>query len=78
MKQIPGQISLAEYTPPQPIIHPVDIRNILDDAYCPRCNYCLDEIEELDCKQCPVCGLYIDWAPWHRMNDKEENHEGTD
>lgn len=33
MKQIPGQISLAEYTPPPPIIHPVDIRNILDDAY---------------------------------------------
>ena len=72
MRQIEGQMSLAEYTPPPPIIHTVLISGFMNDAYCPRCKYCLDEITELDCQKCPVCGLYIDWAPWHRMNDKEE------
>lgn len=50
-------------------IFPVDVRGICDDAYCPKCNYCLDELKELDCKVCPVCGVKIDWGPWHRLND---------
>lgn len=50
-------------------IFPVDARGICDDAYCPKCNYCLDELKELDCKVCPVCGVKIDWGPWHRLND---------
>lgn len=67
-KDIEGQISIFEYIDSiKPL--PVDIRGLCDDAYCPRCNYCLDELKELDCKICPVCGVKIDWGPWHRMND---------
>ncbi len=51
---------------------PVDIRGICDDAYCPECGYGLNELKELDCERCPECHTRIDWTPWHRMNDKEE------
>lgn len=73
MKQIPGQMSLSDYKPPPPIIHPVNISGLCDDARCPRCNYWLDDLTERDCKQCPVCGLYIDWAPWYSANKEVKN-----
>lgn len=67
-KEIPGQINIFEYIENiKPI--PVDVRGLCDDAYCPRCNYPLDEYKELDCKTCPECGIKIDWSPWHRLND---------
>lgn len=54
---------------------PVHIKGICDDAYCPECNYALDELKELDCEKCPICGALIDWTPWHRKNDKETEDE---
>lgn len=48
----------------------VDIRGIMDDAYCPACGYIFDEYKELDCKACPVCGLLVKWDRWHRHNDE--------
>ena len=47
---------------------PVDIKGICDDAYCPKCNCCLDEYKYLD-QDCPYCHTRLDWAPWHRKND---------
>lgn len=49
---------------------PVNIKGICDDAYCPECDYQLDELKELDCEQCPECGTRLDWTPWHRANDE--------
>lgn len=54
---------------------PVHIKGICDDAYCPECDYALDELKELDCEKCPICGALIDWTPWHRQNDKEPEKE---
>lgn len=54
---------------------PVHIKGICDDAYCPECGYALDELKELDCEKCPICGTLIDWTPWHRQNDKEPEKE---
>jgi len=54
---------------------PVHIKGICDDAYCPECDYALDERKELDCEKCPQCGTLIDWTPWHRHNDKETEDE---
>lgn len=56
---------------PKEKIYPVDIMGICDDAYCPKCKVCLDELRYLDCDRCPWCGIRIDWGPWHRMNDDE-------
>ena len=59
-------------------VYPVDIMGICDDAYCPGCKACLDETKHLDSKNCPHCGLRIDWGPWHHYNDEEENLEGIE
>ena len=56
--------------------HPVDIRGLCDDAYCPECHGPLDDLKILDCERCPWCGLRIDWTPWHRFNDEEDINEG--
>ena len=56
-------------------VHPVDIKGMLDDAYCPGCGASLDETKYKDSKTCPWCGLRIDWEPWHRMNDEEEEED---
>lgn len=53
-------------------IYPVDIRGLCDDAYCPQCNTELDDLRFKDCPKCPWCGTRIDWTPWHRANDEEE------
>lgn len=51
-------------------VYPVKIKGLIDDAYCPECDYQLDELKELDCEQCPECGTRLDWTPWHRANDE--------
>ena len=53
------------------IIRPVVIKGICDDAYCPECDCCINEILEMDCERCPYCGCRISWEPWHRANDKD-------
>lgn len=62
-----GQITITEYLR----AHPVDIKGICDDAYCPECNYCIDEIKYKDCEFCPWCGVRLDWTPWHQANETE-------
>ena len=52
-------------------IHPVDIMDICDDAYCPVCGDPIDEFKWMDCERCPSCGARISWEPWHRMNDED-------
>lgn len=52
-------------------VHPVDIKGLCDDAYCPECGFSLDEFKHKDCERCPECGIRIDWGPWHRANDEE-------
>ena len=71
-KQIEGQLNIFEYLEAQEKVYPVDIMGLCDDAYCPGCKACLDEIKYLDCQKCPHCGLRIDWGPWHHFNDEEE------
>ena len=50
---------------------PVKIKGLMDDAYCPNCDYCFWETKELDCERCPRCGIKVDWTPWHNVNDEE-------
>ena len=64
-----------KWQPKEEKIHPVDIMGICDDAYCPECHSSLDETKWMDCERCPWCGIRIDWRPWHRMNDPEEDNE---
>lgn len=52
-------------------VKPVIIKGLCDDAYCPECNYPFDEVTEKDCQRCPVCGIGVDWGPWHIANDSE-------
>ena len=52
-------------------VYPVEIKGLMDDAYCPKCGYCFMETRELDCKICPVCKTRISWKPWHDANDEE-------
>lgn len=52
-------------------VYPVDVKGLLDDAYCPGCNTCLDDLKYKDSEKCPYCGLRIDWTPWHFLNDEE-------
>ncbi len=59
-------------------VYPVEIKGLCDDAYCPGCNACLDELKYLDSKNCPHCGLRIDWGPWHYFNDEGEDLEGAE
>ena len=59
----------------------VDIRNIMDDAYCSVCDRILDERpgKDLDCDVCPHCGVRLDWT-WYKETlarwAQEENKEG--
>lgn len=53
-------------------VYPVDIMGICDDAYCPKCGRELDDLRIKDCERCPDCHVRIDWTPWHRANDTEE------
>lgn len=64
-----GQMNIYDWMAEVNKIHPVKVKGLMDDAYCPKCDYCLDELKELDCEECPSCGTKIDWAPWHRAND---------
>ena len=73
-----GQITIAEYLEERNRPHPVIIRGLMDDAYCPECGYSLDELRQLDCERCPWCGLRIDWTPWHRANENEGIWSQTD
>lgn len=70
-RQIKGQISIFEYLEERNKVHPVHIKGLMDDAYCPECNYCFWETLEMDCERCPICGVRVDWTPWHRVNDEE-------
>lgn len=56
---------------PKETIHPVDIMDICDDAYCPVCGDPIDEFKWMDCEKCPSCGARISWEPWHRANDED-------
>lgn len=71
MKQISGQIDLFEYLKELETIHPVEIMDICDDAYCSVCGAGIDELNWMDCERCPSCGARISWEPWHRMNDED-------
>lgn len=66
------QITIFEYMDYLNRPKPVDIRGLCDDAYCPECNTELDDLRFKDCPKCPWCGTRIDWTPWHRANDEEE------
>lgn len=63
--QIEGQLGLFDKA------YPVIIYGLMDDAHCPTCNYCFWETKEMDCDRCPVCGVRVDWTPWHMANDNE-------
>lgn len=52
------------------MIRKVDIKGICDDAYCPKCNYTFSD-QEIDYPICPICGIFLDFELWHRVNDKE-------
>lgn len=67
--QVQGQMSFYDYIDRTTKAHDVKIKGLCDDAYCPECDYPLDEVKELDCEVCPRCGLKISWARWHKAND---------
>ena len=51
---------------------PVLLYGFMDDAHCPRCKYGFLYPEETDQEECPMCHTRVDWTPWHRANDEEE------
>jgi len=53
-------------------VYPVEVKGLMDDAYCPKCGYCFNEIKEKDCDKCPVCKTRVNWKPWHDRNDEED------
>lgn len=66
--QIPGQMDIYEYMA-QIKPRPVEIKGLLDDAYCPSCGYAFKDYQgEKDC-DCPECGAKLDWSRWHDLND---------
>ena len=67
-----GQITITEYMDYISKAHPVKIRGLCDDAFCPECGNLLDDLKYKDCIKCPWCGVRVDWTPWHRVNDEEE------
>ena len=40
------------------------------EHYCPKCNYAFSD-HEIDYPICPECGIFLDFEPWHRVNDNE-------
>ena len=66
-QQVDGQMDLFGRNS---VIHDMDIRGLMDDAYCPECGYLFDEYKELDCPTCPECGLLVKWDRWHKKNDE--------
>lgn len=69
-EQIDGQMDIYDYLPDPNKVLPVDVMGLLDDAYCPRCGYCIPD-RYIDEPKCPSCGQPIDWKPWHDANDEE-------
>ena len=66
------QITIFEYMNDLPA-RPVKIMGLCDDAYCPNCGYgffCTSR--DIDCEICPECKIRVDWTPWHRVNDEED------
>ena len=64
----------------EPHIYPLEIKGICDDPYCPQCGYAFETIKtcknyEVDCERCPECHVKVDWSPWHRKNDEENEDE---
>lgn len=70
--EVEGQISIADYISEFDKIRDVDVRGLCDDAYCPRCNRFLDDLEVKDCERCPYCNQRINWDRWRKMNDEDE------
>ena len=56
------------------MIRKVNIKGICDDAYCPMYNYAFRDFE-IDSPICPNCGIFLDFEPWHRVNDNEGYHK---
>ena len=85
MRQIKGQISITEYlsslegvrcngSEEPETIHPVNIMDTCDDAFCPICGDGIDEFKWMNCDRCPSCGARISWEPWHIMNDEDNRN----
>ena len=53
---------------------PVLLYGLMDDAYCPKCRYGFPWWDT-DQEECPMCYTRLDWTPWHRANDEEEEEE---
>ena len=63
-----GQLSLDDIFPKEEPKFPVLVMGYMDDAYCPKCRYSFED-KETDVERCPVCGIKVDWTPWHNAND---------
>ena len=46
----------------------VEIKGLLDDPYCPKCNFRLDDY--IDSDKCPECGVKIEWSHYHKLNEE--------
>lgn len=49
----------------------VDIRGMLDNGYCPKCNIWLDDLVE----ECPECHNKLDWTDWKNINEVNANEK---
>jgi len=67
------QMTIYDFIPDPNKVLEVDVRGLLDDAYCPNCE---DGIPDrfIDEPKCPWCGQRIVWTNWHRLNP--EYHDG--
>lgn len=65
-----GQLNIFDYIHEKELVYPLEIKGLMDDGYCPKCNY-LFGYNETDLERCPKCGIKVDWSRWHRINDEE-------
>lgn len=65
-----GQMDIFNYlgNPERAML--VDVRGLLDNPYCPKCERPLSE-EDIDAVVCPECGQRLNWDKFHILNQIE-------
>lgn len=66
------QMTIYDFLPDPNVTLEVDVRGIMDDAYCPRCGDMIPD-KCIDATKCPECGQKITWGLWHRLNPEYQN-----
>ncbi len=61
---LPGQMNFIDFLAEYDQEMEVDVRGLLDDGYCPRCDAPMEDLTEV----CPWCGQRLSWERWKKLN----------